>query len=79
MRTYELVFTDGRDDAVQRLQFEAEDASKALHVAHQQSGTRLMELWENGAKLCELHRKPIGFDEVWVVSSTGANRSGSSE
>jgi hypothetical protein len=79
MHTYELVFTDGRDDAVRRLQFEAADASKALHVAHRQSGTRLMELWEDGAKLCELHRKPIGFDEVWVVSGKGTDRSGDSE
>lgn len=72
MHTYELIFMDGRDDAVQKLQFEAEDSGKALHVAHRQSGSRLMELWEDGEKLCELRRNPLGFGEVWEVGETEA-------
>lgn len=70
MHSYELVFPDGREDAVRRLQFEAEDPSTALRIAHQQSGTRLMELWQDGEKLCELRREPVGSDEVWIVSGS---------
>ena len=67
MRSYELIFKDDRDDAVQRLQFEAADSGRALQIVRQVSGTRPMELWEDGKKLCDLHRKPVGTEEVWIV------------
>jgi hypothetical protein len=72
MHSYELVFSDQREDAVQRLQFEAEDTSAALRIAHQQSGTRPLDLWQDGKKLCELRRHPVGSEEVWIVSGSHA-------
>jgi hypothetical protein len=69
MHTYEFRFVETNEGAaVDRLQFDGRDASKALSIARDHLRGRQADLWEDGRKLCRLSRVPLGHGEVWVVN-----------
>lgn len=67
MPVYTMKFSeDGRGEA-KRIEFEAENASAALVVAHHEASNRCAELWCEDQCLCSIQR--VGQDgDVWLVT-----------
>jgi hypothetical protein len=64
MSRYELKLGRKGDQEPQKLQFEADDASMALILAHQRASDRSAELWQDGKKLCTIKRELLGESEA---------------
>lgn len=60
---YRLKFSEG-DPPRPDIEFRANDAYKALVIAHDRARHRSAELWRDGCKLCTIRRVE---DEVWQV------------
>lgn len=67
MTTYRLIFaTDGIGEP-KEVEFEADDASRALVIAHGEAADRPAELWRNGERVCTIRRKTEA-GEFWQLS-----------
>ena len=69
--SYQLKFVD--ESGVTDVEFEAEDAFKALVVAHEKATDGSAELWRDGQKLCSIRR---GQREVWEIQPAQSRRAG---
>ena len=65
---YQLKFMDSSHTEIE---FEAEDAFKALALAHDKATDRSAELWREGRKLCSIRRVQ---GEIWHVRPTHTDR-----
>ena len=66
MHTYRLKLFDNRIGSAEAIEFDAEDAYKALVMAHEQTQHRQAELWCDGELLCVLKEAASGF---WQIGS----------
>jgi len=56
MQTYQLKFPNAQDGEADVIEFEADDAARALIVAHKKSSRRSAELWRDEQRLCTIKR-----------------------
>jgi hypothetical protein len=63
--TYRLKFFDDAHGVAKDIEFEAEDASRALVIAHREARHRSAELWCGGRKLCGIRRLEC---DAWAIS-----------
>lgn len=75
MHSYELRWSAEKSHKVKSFRFQADDPSQALSIAHGRNEARLFELWEDGRKVCNLTRDPVGSEEVWVVGGAHSTKS----
>ena len=68
--SYCLKFADEHEGSPE-IEFEADDAFKALEVAHDRAKDRSAELWRDGEKLCSIRRVR---GQVWEVHPATAER-----
>ena len=67
MSAYKLVYKEDGLGEAKEFEFEAEDASKALIIAHSEAAARPAELWRNGERVCTIKRSSEARD-VWEVT-----------
>jgi hypothetical protein len=63
--TYRLKFFDDPHGVAKDIEFEAEDASRALVIAQREARHRTAELWCDGSKLCAIRRLKA---DAWEIS-----------
>ncbi|GGC31105.1 hypothetical protein GCM10011371_18190 [Novosphingobium marinum] len=68
MQTYTLIYPQDRRGEAKKIEFNAEDPSSALRIAQDEAPERSAELWEGTKKICTLHRRMIGTDDLWTVT-----------
>ena len=57
METYHLLFADDGIGLARKVEFEAEDAARALIFAHREAQDRSAELWKGSRRLCSVRRE----------------------
>lgn len=70
MAQYCLVYGDDGIGRPKRIEFSADDPSRALILAHAEASQRPAELWRDGTRLCTITRvgeKP----DYWMIGSRG--------
>lgn len=63
---FRLKFDPEGERPAKDVEFEAEDAARALIIAHREARRRSAELWRDGKKLCSIRRQS---SEVWEIVS----------
>jgi len=56
METYFLLFKNDDLGVARKIEFEAEDAARALIFAHNEAKDRSAELWKGDTRLCTVRR-----------------------
>ena len=68
METYRLLFFDDGLGEAKTIEFDAQDAAKALIIAHVEAKERSAELWKGQDRLCVIRRA----GGIWQVAAPSA-------
>ena len=65
METYRLLFFDDGLGEAKTIEFDAQDAAKALIIAHVEAKERSAELWKASNRLCVIRRA----GGIWQIAA----------
>ena len=71
MSHYSLIYPEDGLGQPKRIDFRADNPSRALHLAHREASGRPAELWKDGAKLCTIKRVGAKPD-YWMIGPAGS-------
>lgn len=68
MHHYLLRFAPSSQGEEKDVQFKAEDATRALFIAHSEARSRSAELWRDGKRICRIEPAARGTGDFWIIS-----------